>query len=312
MLFSPSLFIMVVKGCGMVKKKLFFVVNPTAGKGKIKNKLWEIINLFNKHEYHVSVHITQDKNDAYEIVKQKGHHFHLIVCSGGDGTMNEVIRAMYEKQIDAQFAYIPTGTTNDFATTMKLSKNPITCAKQIMRGNEHKIDIGTINNISFAYICAFGVFTDVSYTTPQVSKNILGHSAYVLEGMKQFMNMNEYHLTIEHDGEIDEDDFCYGMITNSMSVGGIHFFNENNIETNDGFFECLFIKRVNNPLDLQQLLHAFISKDVSKCPRMYAFKAKNIKIHSETPLDFNVDGEFAGTFSQCAINNNHSAITILK
>ena len=295
-----------------MKKRLFFVVNPTAGKGKIKNKLCDIIDLFIQHEYHVSVHITQAKEDAYEVVKRKGQHFDLIVCSGGDGTMNEVIRAMHEKQIDALFAYIPTGTTNDFATTMKLSKNPMTCAKQIMRGNHYTIDIGTINSISFAYICAFGVFSDVSYTTPQTSKNILGHSAYVLEGMKQFMNMNEYRLQIEHDGEIVEDDFCYGMITNSMSIGGIHFFNEENIETNDGYFECLFIKRPNNPIDLQQLLSAFINKDVSKCPRMFAFKAKDIHIQSETPLDFNVDGEFAGTFKQCAIHNNHSAITILK
>ncbi len=303
---------MVVRGSGKVKKKLFFVVNPTAGKGKIKNKLCDIVDLFIQHDYQVCVHTTQSKNDAYKVVKQKEHHFDLIVCSGGDGTMNEVIRALFEKQSKALFAYIPTGTTNDFATTMKLSKNPMTCAKQIMRHNEHFIDIGTINSISFAYICAFGVFSDVSYTTPQTSKNILGHSAYVLEGMKQFMNMNEYHLIVEHDDEIVEDDFCYGMITNSMSIGGMHFFNEENIETNDGFFECLFIKRPNNPLDLQQLLHAFISKDVSKCPRMVAFKAKKITIKSDTPLDFNVDGEFADTFSECVIINNHSAITILK
>lgn len=293
-------------------KKLLFILNPIAGKAKIKNKLCDIVDLFIKHEYEVNIHTTQAKEDAYNTIKKQVDQYDLVVCCGGDGTLNEAIRAFLAHPTKAKLAYIPCGTTNDFATTLKLSKSPLTCAKQIMKGKEIPIDVGSINGIGFAYITAFGVFSDVSYTTPQISKNIFGHGAYVLESMKQFMNMPQYQLKIIHDTEAIQDEFCYGMITNSMSVGGMHFFDEKNVEINDGYFECLFIKRPNNPLDLQQLLSAFLTKDVTKCSRMYAFKAKEITIECNKSLAFNVDGEFADSFTHCHIKNHHNALTIIK
>lgn len=295
-----------------MNKKLLYILNPTAGKAKIKNTLCDIIDIFIKNEYEVHIHTTQKKNDAYEVALKKLQDYDLIVCSGGDGTLNEIIHAYMEKQCKKAFAYIPTGTTNDFATTIGLSKSPQKCATQIMQGKVNAIDIGDINQIPFVYIAAFGVFTDVSYTTPQASKNILGHSAYVLEGMKQFMNMKEYALKITYDDQVIEDKFCYGMITNTMSVGGIHFFNEKDIQLNDGYFECMFIKRPNNPLDLQQLFQAFITKDLSKCSRVKICKAKQIKIDSENALSWTVDGEYAGDMNQCTITNHQSALRIIK
>lgn len=295
-----------------MNKKLLYILNPTAGKAKIKNTLCDIIDIFIKNEYEVHIHTTQKKNDAYEVALKKLQDYDLIVCSGGDGTLNEIIHAYMEKQCKKAFAYIPTGTTNDFATTIGLSKSPQKCATQIMQGKVNAIDIGDINQIPFVYIAAFGVFTDVSYTTPQASKNILGHSAYVLEGMKQFMNMKEYALKITYDDQVIEDKFCYGMITNTMSVGGIHFFNEKDIQLNDGYFECMFIKRPNNPLDLQQLFQAFIKKDLSKCSRVKICKAKQIKIDSENALSWTVDGEYAGDMNQCTITNHQSALRIIK
>ncbi|NBL00073.1 MAG: diacylglycerol kinase family lipid kinase [Erysipelotrichia bacterium] len=295
-----------------MKKKLLFILNATAGKATIKNKLYDITDIFIKYDYEVSIHPTQAKNDAYLYSLENIDDYDLIVCSGGDGTLNEVIHAYMEKQAKQPFAYIPTGTTNDFATTINLSKNPITCAKQIMEGSLSAIDIGEINSLPFVYIAAFGFFSDVSYTTSQASKNILGHSAYVLEGMKQFMNMKEYPLKISYDENVIEDSFCYGMITNTLSVGGIHFFNEQDIDLDDGYFECLFIKRPNNPLDLQQLLQAFISKDVRKCSRVTIFKAKNIVIESEQPLAWTIDGEYGGTMQKSVIKNHQGALKIIK
>lgn len=295
-----------------MKKKLLFILNPTAGKAKIKNHLCNIIDTFIKNDYEVCVHTTQAKDDAYQTTKENIDEFDLIICSGGDGTLNEVIHAYVDVKSTKPFAYIPAGTTNDFATSINLSKSPLKCAKQIMNNETISIDIGKINEVPFAYIAAFGVFTDVSYTTPQSSKNILGHSAYVLEGMKQFMNMKEYPLKIKYDDVVIEDSFCYGMITNSMSVGGIHFFNEEDVNLNDGYFECLFIKRPNNPLDLQQLLQAFISKDLNKCSRVTIFKAKKINIQSENELSWTVDGEFAGSMKDCTIVNYQSALNIIK
>lgn len=295
-----------------MRKKLLLILNATAGKATIKNKLCDIIDLFIKNDYEVSVHTTQAKDDAYEYVLDNMNRYDLLVCSGGDGTLNEMIRAYMQLESNKPFAYIPAGTTNDFATTVGLSKSPIKCAKQIMNGEVTPIDIGEINEIPFAYIAAFGVFTDVAYTTPQASKNILGHSAYVLEGVKQFMNMKEYALKIKYDDIIIEDSFCYGMITNSMSVGGIYFFDEKDINLNDGYFECLFIKRPNNPLDLQQLLQAFITKDISHCPRVTIFKAKKVRIECDSVLSWTVDGEFAGNMQECTIINHQSALNIIK
>ena len=293
-------------------KSLLFIINPYSGKKIIKSKICDIIDIFIKHEYEVSLHVTQAPQDIIAVIETRANDFDLCICSGGDGTLNEMVRACTNINYQKAIGYIPTGTTNDFATTLKLSKNPVKCATQIMEGTTGFCDVGLLNQSAFIYIAAFGALTDISYTTPQSSKNILGHSAYVLAGMKQLIGLKKYRLNIEYDNEVIRDTFCYGMITNTLSVGGFHFFNEQDIDLNDGYFECMFVKYPNNPLDFQQILQAFVSKDIKNSSRVYVFKAKKIKIRSRKEIAWTLDGEFGGNYNEIEVVNKNKAIQIIR
>lgn len=295
-----------------MEKSLLFIINPHSGKKTMKSKVLDIVDLFIKNGYRVDVHITQCKNDITNVIKERGINYDLCVCSGGDGSLNEMVSACIDIDIQKPIGYIPSGTTNDFAATLKLPKDLIHCAQHIVEGNTVECDVGLLNDSKFIYIAAFGALSDVSYTTPQASKNILGHSAYVLEGMKQLIGLKKYRLTIEYDDQVIKDTFCYGMITNTLSVGGMHFFNEQDIDLNDGYFECMFIKFPNNPLDFQQVLQAIISKDLKKCPRIYVFKAKRLSIHSRKEIAWTLDGEYGGTHRFVEVVNKNKAIKIIK
>lgn len=295
-----------------MEKSLLFIINPHSGKKTIKSKVLDIVDLFIKHGYRVDLHITQSKNDITKIMKERGINYDLCVCSGGDGSLNEMVSACIDINLQQPIGYIPSGTTNDFATTLKLPKDLMKCAQHIIEGSSVECDVGLLNNSKFIYIAAFGALSDVSYTTPQASKNILGHSAYVLEGMKQLIGLKKYRLNIEYDGQVIKDTFCYGMITNTLSVGGMHFFNEQDVDLNDGYFECMFIKFPNNPLDYQQILQAFISKDLEKCPRIYVFKAKHLSIQSRKEIAWTIDGEYGGKHHLVEVVNKNKAINIIK
>ncbi len=295
-----------------MSRNVLFLVHASAGKSIIKQKLSDVLDLFTKQKDLVHVHITQSKNDAYRQVLKHHKKYDLIVCSGGDGTLNEVIHACLDCSITQPIGYIPNGTTNDFASSAKLSKNPIKATKQLLNGTATAYDIGKCNDRYFSYIAAFGIFSDVAYTTPQASKNILGHSAYLLEGFKQWFNIPSYRVRIEYDHQIIEDTLTYGMISNSLSIGGFHFFNEQDVQLNDGYFECLFIKSVTNALDVQSILSALLSRNFKNCPQIITFKAKSVKIDCEEGLDWTCDGEFGGHHKTNTITNIHNAIRILK
>ena len=203
-----------------MNKKMLFVFNPKAGKGKIKTNLLEIVDIFNKGGYEVTIYSTQKPRDAYEKAKEYEDKVDLIVCSGGDGTLDEVVTGIMEKKSSVPIGYIPAGSTNDFANSLFMPKSMTEAASMIMEEELYHCDIGRFNNQSFTYIAAFGLFTDVAYQTDQDLKNILGHVAYLLEGVKRLFDIKSYHMKIESEEVNAEDDFIFGMVTNSRSVGG--------------------------------------------------------------------------------------------
>ena len=238
----------------MKKKKLLFVFNPHSGKGQIRNKLLEIVDIFVKTGYEVQIHPTQEPKDARELVKKRAGKFDLVVCSGGDGTLDEVVSGMMQREKRAAIGYIPAGSTNDFAVSLKLPKNMIEAARTSVLGTPFRCDVGDMNGKFFVYIAAFGLFTDVSYGTPQEWKNILGHAAYLLEGAKSLTSIKSYPMVVECNGELIKGDFIFGMITNSTSVGGFKNMTGTNVELNDGLFEVTLIKKPKNPMELSEIL----------------------------------------------------------
>lgn len=288
---------------------MLFVFNPKAGKGKIKTNLLDIVDIFNKSEYEVIIHATQEPKDAYKKAKEYADSVDLIVCSGGDGTLDEVVTGIMEKESSVPIGYIPAGSTNDFANSLFMPKDMTAVAAMIMEEELYHCDIGRFNSQTFAYIAAFGLFTDVSYETDQDLKNILGHLAYLLEGMKRLFDIKSFHMKV-HSEEVDiEDDFIYGMVTNSRSVGGFKNLAGKNVDMNDGLFEVTLITRPKNPLELQEIMASLvIAEDNSDL--IYSFKTRKITIESEDEVPWTLDGEFGGNHSIVEIENKHEALNL--
>ena len=288
---------------------MLFVFNPKAGKGKIKAKLSEIIDLFNRHHYEVIAHATQCPRDAYQQAKKYADKVDVIVCSGGDGTLDEVVSGIMESGCKVPVGYIPAGSTNDFANSLYMPKNVVDAASMIMEEELYRCDIGKFNDEIFAYIAAFGLFTDVSYQTDQDLKNILGHVAYVLEGVKRLLDIKSYHMRVETEDKVIEDNFMFGMITNSRSVGGSKNLTGKNVDMNDGLFEVTLITMPKNPLELQEILTAVLTAE-DNSNLVHSFKASKLILQSDEEVPWTLDGEFGGNHKLVNIENKHDALQI--
>ena len=292
-----------------MEKKLFFVFNPKAGKGKIKTALMDLVDIFNKGGYEVVIRATQYPKDAYEMTRKYADKVDLVVCSGGDGTLDEVVAGLVETGSKVPVGYIPAGSTNDFAGSLFIPKNMVAAAEMIMEENVYRCDIGKFNKQTFTYIAAFGLFTDVAYETDQDLKNILGHLAYLLEGVKRLFDIQSYHMKVTTEDEIFEDDFMYGMITNSRSVGGFKNLTGKNVDMNDGLFEVTLITTPKNPMDMQEIIAGLMSgKDNSDL--IYTFKTSRIRIQSDEAVAWTLDGEYGGDHKEVEIRNLHRALNL--
>lgn len=296
-------------------KKLLFVYNPRAGKEMLKPRLSDVLDIFVKAGYEVTVHPTQAYRDAYYQIKEyEVGKYDLIACSGGDGTIDEVATGMMKRREMGKdvvpVGYIPAGTTNDFAKSLHIPRKPLAAADNAVKGVPFPCDIGKFNDSVFVYIAAFGIFTDVSYETDQAVKNVLGHMAYILEGAKRIFNIPSYKIKVEHDGEVIEDEFIFGMVTNSRSVGGFSNMVGKNIVFDDGLFEVTLIKTPKNPIALQEIIAALLIEQVDT-KHMYTFKTKKITFDSVEEIPWTLDGEFGGEQDYVEIKNVQKAMEIM-
>lgn len=291
-------------------KKLLFVYNPHAGKGLLRPKVSDIVDIFVKAGYEVVIYPTQAYHDAYRKISTYTDHYDLIVCSGGDGTIDEVVTGMMKREDRVPVGYIPTGTTNDFANSLKIPKNILAAADNAVNGKVFPCDVGKFNEGIFVYIAAFGLFTDVSYQTKQAMKNVLGHLAYVLEGTKRLFNVPSYRLKVSHDGETIEEEFIFGMVTNSRSVGGFRNMVGKNVRFDDGVFEVTLIKTPKNPIELQEIMAALLIEQVDT-KHMYTFKTKEISFESLEEIPWTLDGEYGGSHDQVVIKNLNQKFQIM-
>ena len=293
-----------------MKKRMLFVFNPKAGKGRIKMHLLDIVDIFNKGGYEVIIRATQGPKDAYEQVKEYADQVDLIACSGGDGTLDEVVTGIVEVGSQTPIGYIPAGSTNDFANSLFMPKSMTAAASMIMEEQIYHCDIGKFNNQTFAYVAAFGLFTNVSYETDQDLKNVLGHVAYLLEGVKRLFDFKSYHMKVTSEEIQVEDDFIVGMITNSRSVGGFKNLTGKNVDMNDGLFEVTLITNPKNPLELQEIMTALLTAE-DNTDLIYSFKSAHVVIESEEAVPWTLDGEFGGEHDSVCIKNAKQALKIV-
>lgn len=294
----------------MRKKKLLFVFNPYSGKGQIKNKLADIIDLFVKNNYEVTIHPTQAPADARNLVFHKAGKYDLVVCGGGDGTLDEVVSGMMKREEKKPIGYIPAGSTNDFANSLKLPKDMLKAARTAVEGACFPCDVGNMNGRYFVYVAAFGLFTRVSYGTPQEWKNLLGHAAYILEGAMDLHNVKAYSMHVECNGEVIDGDFIYGMVTNSISVGGFKNMTGPNVKLDDGLFEVTLIRNPKNPVELHEILRSLTNlKDDTDM--IYSVKTNEIRLTAREEIAWTMDGEFGGDHKDVVIRNEKQAVVIM-
>ena len=292
-------------------KKMIFVFNPRSGKEAIKNQLSDILGIFCRAGYLPGVYVTQEAGDAARIAEEYGKDVELFVCSGGDGTLNETISGMLQLKKTPSLGYIPAGSTNDFASSLKISKNMEKAAREIVNGFPVPVDAGMFcGDRSFIYIAAFGAFTEVSYQTPQDRKNLLGHQAYMIESVKSLASIKPYHMRVEWDDHVLEEDFVFGMVTNTRSVGGFKGLVNQSVSLNDGVFEVLLIRMPKTPLDLSNIIsYMFLVEEPNEY--VYKFKASAIHFTSEESVDWVLDGEYGGARTEVTIENLRERIPFL-
>ncbi len=291
-------------------KKLLFILNPHAGKAQIKGRLLQIVDLMVKKGYDVTIYPTQAKRDALKMAQKRAGEFDLIVCSGGDGTLDEAVSGMMLSGKKIPLGYIPAGSTNDFANSLKIPKDMVKAAEIAVSGQKFACDIGMFNQKPFVYVAAFGMFTAVSYKTRQEWKNILGHAAYLLEGVKSLTDITSYHLRVECAGRVIEDEFIYGMITNSNSVGGFKNMTGKNVLLNDGKFEVTLIRMPKNIVELNAILGS-LTNLIDDTDLIYSFKSDCITFLSEENVSWTLDGEYGGSLHEVTIRNIRQALEIM-
>ena len=291
-------------------KKLLFVFNPFSGKAQIKNHLFEIVDIMVKAGYEVTVYPTQCAGDAKEKVQREAENYDLVVCSGGDGTLDETVTGIMNCKKKVPLGYIPAGSTNDFATSLGIPKDMEEAAAIAVNGVPFSCDIGNFNGDNFVYVAAFGLFTAVSYKTSQEWKNLLGHAAYLLEGIKSLHEIPSFLMQVEFNNCCIQDEFIYGMITNSTSVGGFKGMTGNHVKLDDGVFEVTLIKKPRNPIELNEIIASLVNL-VDDTNMIYSFKTCNVKFTAKNPVAWTLDGEYGGEHVEVEITNQMQAIDII-
>ena len=293
-------------------KKLLFVLNPCAGMRKATKVLAEILAEFNRADFDVHTYVTAQQGDGVQAVEKMAPGMDLVVCCGGDGTFNETVTGLMRSGLEIPIGYIPAGSTNDFAASLGLPTDPVEAARQIVGGVPVAYDAGRFADRYFSYVASFGAFTKVSYSTPQNVKNLLGHVAYLLEGMQEISQIRKLHVKLTLDEtDVLEDDYLFGAVCNSTSVGGIMTLDPNQVDLQDGKFEVLLIRAPKTLQEISECLLA-VQKGQYNSAMMTFRTASRILVEADPEMPWTLDGEKEEGHEQVEIRNLHRAIQIIQ
>jgi len=290
-------------------KKLLLIVNPNSGIRQGIKRMGEIVSILQAGGFICTVMVTDRRLAAENFAFDYGHHFDVIACVGGDGTFNETVNGLLRSGLDIPMGYIPTGSTNDFANSLKLPADIPAAAEAITSGRERRLDIGQFNGRNFSYVASFGAFTKTSYTTPQSLKNVLGHLAYVLSGAVDVWSIRSEHLRFEIDGKTYEDEYIFGAISNSTSLGGILTIDPVLVDMGDGKLEVMLIKQPKDLNELLQITNALTRRQYD-CDMITFVSASDILVTTFQSTDWSIDGEKETTNGTFSVKCLHDALRI--
>ena len=292
-------------------KKMLFIMNPCSGQKRANRYLPDILSMYNRAGYDITVHMTAGPGDGDETVRRLGPGMDVVVCCGGDGTFNEVISGLLHSGQDIPVGYIPAGTTNDFASSMKLPTNIMRAARAILDGTPVAYDAGKFGDRYFSYVASFGAFTRASYSTPQDIKNALGHTAYVLEGIQELSQIRKEHVRMDIDGRIVEDDFLFGAISNSTSVGGILTLDPGQVDMRDGLLEILLVRAPRNLAEISECIQA-VKAQKYNCEMITFCSSPRITVYADADMPWTLDGEREDGHSEVKVENQHLAFRLIQ
>ena len=294
--------------------QLLFIYNPTSGTGQVKGALAPVLDVFTKAGWLTTSYPTQCKGDAVRVVRELGPRFDRVICAGGDGTLSEAVAGLTGLSDPPPLGYIPFGSTNDCATTLHLPRKPREAALVAAgTGVPVPIDTGRLNGRPFIYVAAFGAFTKVAYDTPQELKNTFGHLAYIFAGIASLPTIAPYHMTVEFDGQTLEDDFYFGMVSNSQSIGGLKPPKAERVVLDDGLFEVTLVRKPLKLADLTDGLQALINLSQNdRSGALVQFQARSLTFASDQSIPWTVDGEFGGSRPVNRVENRQKALKIIR
>ena len=293
-------------------KKMLFIMNLYAGKRRANKYLADILEMFNRADYLVTVHMTAGPGDATGVVQALAPGMDIVVCCGGDGTFNETVAGLLKANVDIPVGYIPAGSTNDFAASLHLPTEPLEAAQEIVEGVPVSYDAGSFCGRFFSYVASFGAFTRTSYTTPQSIKNALGHTAYVLSGISELSQIRPEHIRMEINGEVVEDDFLFGAICNSTSVGGILTLDPKQVDMADGKLEVLLVRSPQSLLELTECIAAVQSQQYNNCEMITFRSGSKIEITADPEMPWTLDGEREDGHEHITVVNKHLAYRLVQ
>ena len=290
---------------------MLVIMNPCAGQRQGSKHLCDILSILQSGGYMPTVLMTEKAGDAARFVHEFGRNAEVIVCIGGDGTLNEVVTGMVEAGLKQPIGYLPAGSTNDFAESLGLSRDILTAARDVISGKPATYDVGSFEGRCFTYVASFGAFTRTSYSTPQDIKNALGHMAYVLSGIYDLTRIFAFPMRVQTDTQVFEGEYIFGAISNSTSIGGMLHYNPEIIDLNDSLLEVLLIRVPANAAELAQLLYALSVQAFEESECIQFVSTTRVQVETRAEVDWSLDGEHEKGKRQVVINNLHNAIRVI-
>ncbi len=291
-------------------KKMLFIMNPFSGQKRVNKILTDVLLEFSKADFEIITHMTTAQGDATTAAQRWAGGVDLVVCSGGDGTLNETITGVLRSGVNVPIGYIPAGTTNDFASSLGLSTNPLQAALDIIEGEPVTYDVGKFGDRYFSYVASFGAFTRSSYIVPQNIKNALGHTAYVLGGISEISQIRKEYIRMEIDGQVVEDSFLFGAICNSLSIGGILTLNPEKVDLGDGLFEVMLVRAPRNLTEIGECITA-VQNQTYNCEMITFRSARSVRVYADPTMPWTLDGEREEGHEQVDVENLHHAIRLI-
>ena len=294
-----------------MQKRMLFFVNPNAGHAEIRTHLMDVLRIFTLGGYDVTVHPTSRAREIPDVIRTDGGQYDMIVAAGGDGTLNEAVSGLMCLEDPPPLGYLPGGTVNDVASTLRLPKDCLEAAAIVVGGREARIDLGSFNDRWFAYVAAFGAFTGVAYRTAQNDKRILGRMAYLLRGVQALGEIRPIHVRAVTADRVIEDDVILGIVGSTTSVGGFKAKRDLSISLTDGLSEVVLVRDIKNVIDLNNVAAAILKQDFTSSRDFYFLRAGRIDFYFDEDVPWTLDGEFGGSIRRAEIRNHRRALRIL-